>query len=321
MSLTNSSTNNSLGVNSIKNAFGTQQSNSLKNYLPTTNTGSTTGSLVNSGKDFLNSNTLISKIVIIIIVIVLFIYLFRLGVYVLNYFLLPSRTPIIIDGMINGNKSYVVEVDPNLNDSTPIYRSDDRNNGIEYTYNSWIFIDNIFYQQDKYQHIWHKGDKNFDNAPQDKPGISYPNNSPGVYIKPNTNVLSILINTYNNLIEEIEIDNIPVSKWICLTLRLQNKSLDVYFNGTLIKRHALSGVPKQNYGKIWCAQEGGFGGYLSKLQYWDYALDYNSILNVVKSGPKLKVIGENTNVTPPYLAMRWYYDEMQSFTDSPFIPN
>ena len=96
MSLTNSSTNNSLGINSIKNAFGTQQSNSLKNYLPTTNTGSTSGSLVNSGKDFLNSNTLISKIVIIIIVIVLFIYLFRLGVYVLNYFLLPSRTPIII---------------------------------------------------------------------------------------------------------------------------------------------------------------------------------------------------------------------------------
>ena len=92
--------------------------------------------------------------------------------------------------MINGNKSYIVEVDPNLSDAKPIYRSDDQNNGIEFTYNSWIFIDNIFYQQDKYQHIWHKGDNNFDNAPDDKPGISYPNNCPGVYIKPNTNVLS-----------------------------------------------------------------------------------------------------------------------------------
>ena len=106
----NSSTNNSLGINSIKSAFGTQQSSSLKNYLPTTNIASTTGSLTNSGKDFLNSNTLISKIVIIIIVIIIFIYLFRLGIYLLNYFLLPSRTPTIINGMINGNKSYVEEL-------------------------------------------------------------------------------------------------------------------------------------------------------------------------------------------------------------------
>ena len=317
----NSSSNNILGTNSTKSIFGAQQSSSLKNYLPTTNIASTTGSLSNSGQEFLNSNTLISKIVIIIIVIIIFIYLFRVGLYLLNYFLLPSRTPTLIDGMINGNKSYIVEVDPNLSDAKPIYRSDDQNNGIEFTYNSWIFIDNIFYQQDKYQHIWHKGDNNFDNAPDDKPGISYPNNCPGVYIKPNTNVLSILINSYNNIIEEIEIENIPVSKWICLTLRLQNKSLDVYFNGSLIKRHSMSGIPKQNYGKIWCAQQGGFGGYLSKLQYWDYAIDYNSILNIVQSGPALNLIGNDVDATPPYLAMRWYYDEMQSFTDNPFIPN
>ena len=124
------------------------------------------------------------------------------------------------------------------------------------------------------------------------------------------------MNSYDNVLEEIEIDNIPVSKWICLTLRVQNKTMDIYFNGSLIRRHTLTGVPRQNYGKIWCAQQGGFGGYLSKLQYWDYAINYNKIQEILRAGPNLKLIGENTDANPPYLAMKWYYDEMQGFNDA-----
>ena len=32
----------------------------------------------------------------------------------------------------------------------------------------------------------------------------------------------------------------PINKWINLTFRLQNKSVDVYVNGLLTKRHELS---------------------------------------------------------------------------------
>ena len=305
-----SSSNSSLGSN-----FGlSSNSSSGSSMIP--NVSGASGSLSNSTKDFLESNSMISKIVFIIIVIVLFTFLFRLGFYIMNYFLSPSRTPILINGMINGQKSYVIEVDPNMSDSKPIYRSNDESNGIEFTYNSWIFIDNIFYQQDKYQHIWHKGDDSFDNSPKKKPGVSYPNNCPGVYIKPNTNVFSVFINTYDDVLEEIEIENIPVSKWICLTLRVQNKTLDIYFNGSLIQRHTMNGVPRQNYGKIWCCQQGGFGGYLSKLQYWDYAINYNKIQEILRAGPNMKLIGSNTDANPPYLAMRWYYDDMQGFNNS-----
>ena len=206
--------------NSSSASFGLS-SNSSSNSSMIPNVSGATGSLSNSTKDFLESNSTISKIVFLIIILVLFTFLFRIGFYIMNYFMSPSRTPILIDGMINGQKSYVIEVDSNMSDSKPIYRSNDESNGIEFTYNSWIFLDNIFYQQDKYQHIWHKGDDSFNNSPQNKPGVSYPNNCPGVYIKPNTNVLSIFMNSYDNIIEEIELDNIPVSKWICLTLRVQ----------------------------------------------------------------------------------------------------
>ena len=313
-SILNTSSLGSSSSNSINNTFGISSNTNVNSVLP--NVASATGSLSNSSKEFLNSNTMISKIVFLIIIIIFFMFLFRIGFYVINYLMSPSRTPILIDGMINGQKSYIIEVDPNMNGSKPIYRSNDESNGIEFTYNSWIYIDNIYYQQNKYQHIWHKGDDKFDDSKKSKPGVSYPNNCPGVYIKPNTNVLSIFMNSYDNVLEEIEIDNIPVSKWICLTLRVQNKTLDIYFNGSLIRRHTLTGIPRQNYGKIWCAQQGGFGGYLSKLQYWDYAINYNKIQEILRAGPNLKLIGENTDVNPPYLAMKWYYDEMQGFNDA-----
>ena len=307
MNISNTSGTSSNNL-SLGNAFGTSNSNntsSMSNLISSNNS-----STMNS-KDFINSNSMISKIVFIILAVVLFVILFRLGMYILNYFLSPSKTPILINGLINGNNSYIIEVDPNIKDSQPIFRSDNQDNGIEFTYNSWIFIDNIFYQKDKYQHIFHKGDDDFNNSPSNKPGISFPNNCPGVYIAPNSNVLSIMMNNYKNVIEEIQIDNIPTNKWICLTIRVQNKTIDVYVNGTLSKRHTMMDIPRQNYGKIYCGQQGGFGGYLSKLQYWDYAINYNTIQNVVRSGPNLTSINDNMDAQPPYLAMRWYYDELQ----------
>ena len=64
----------------------------------------------------------------------------------------------------------------------------------------------------------------------------------GVYIRPNENALAILMNTYDKVLEEVIVDNLPVHKWMLLTVRVQNKSLDVYINGLLVKRHELSGT-------------------------------------------------------------------------------
>ena len=36
------------------------------------------------------------------------------------------------------------------------------------------------------------------------------------------------MNTYDEVLEEIMIENMPINKWINLTFRLQNKSVDIY---------------------------------------------------------------------------------------------
>ncbi|MEI6614520.1 MAG: LamG-like jellyroll fold domain-containing protein, partial [Chrysiogenales bacterium] len=99
-----------------------------------------------------------------------------------------------------------------------------------------------------------------ENQPQ---GLNFPNNAPGLYIAPNTNNLVIFMNTFNVINEEIEVNDIPLNKWVNVMIRCENTTLDVYINGTIVKSHHLHGVPKQNYGDVYIAPNGGFSGYIS----------------------------------------------------------
>ena len=205
----------------------------------------------------------------------------------------PVKSPYLIHGMIDGKESVEIAQDPTK--SNYIRRSNDEKNGIEFTWSSWIYIDSMSYKQGELKHIYHKGEKqiSFEESQENEassssnddkeensleenydvmPGLNYPHNSPGVYLAPNSNTLFIYFNTYNALLEKIEIPNIPMQKWFSLIIRGKDKILDIYINGVIAKRHLLSGVPKQNYGKIYAGLNGGFGGHLSNLRYFNYAV-------------------------------------------------
>ena len=57
------------------------------------------------------------------------------------------------------------------------------------------------------------------------------------------------MNTFNKITEKVTVRDIPLNKWLNVILRVEN-TLDIYINGTIVKRHELSGVPKQNHGKM-----------------------------------------------------------------------
>jgi hypothetical protein len=102
----------------------------------------------------------------------------------------------------------------------------------------------------------------------------------------------------------------PLNKWVNVIIRLENTTLDVYINGTIVKRHILSGVPKQNYGDVYVTMNGGFNGNLSNLRYWNYALDVGEIQSIINSGPNLKSVDKDmTQSMPHYFSLRWYFDQ------------
>jgi hypothetical protein len=267
--------------------------------------------VVSGTTDFLYSNTLVAKVCFFILVLILFIYSLRLGSMVLGYLNSHDKNPILINGLKSGKKLKIIHQDPKVNGSIPIMRSVNEREGLEFTWSTWIFIDDLVYKQGQKKHIFHKGSSSNLGGKKDFDGINvtdmaFPNNAPGLYLHETKNALVIVMNTFNNIIEEVEIDSIPMNKWILVNIRCRGKHMDTYINGTIVNRHEFRSVPKQNYGDVYVNMKGGFSGLLSNLRYHGYALSGVDIENMVRSGPNLAA-DDSMKIFPPYFSLRWFF--------------
>jgi hypothetical protein len=177
-----------------------------------------------------------------------------------------------------------------------IQQPTDSQYGSEFTYTFWLFVNDTNFASDSasascsasqgnplLKHIFHKGSNDFYS--QDNK-FHYPIlQSPGVWLYPNTNKLGINFNTYNNIVETCDIGNIPLNMWVNITIILIGNSVDVYVNGNLKKRQKLEGVPKLNYGDLYINNWNGFLGYISKLRYFNYAIQPYILDEIYKNGP------------------------------------
>jgi hypothetical protein len=257
-----------------------------------------------SFNEFINSNSLVAKIAFLLLVLFGFVLALRLGTSLLTYFMTSTGTPHLIDGMVDGKQMLIYPQDPSVTGAKTITRSVDAREGVEFTWSTWVFIDDLQYKAGKYKHVFHKGNESVSDN-----GMNSPNNAPGLYIGPNTNEFIIVMNTYNVINEEIKIPDIPLNKWINVIIRCKNTSLDVYINGTIARSAKLPGVPKQNYGNVYVAMDGGFSGYVSNLWYYNYAIGTAEIQNIAQYGPNTKMVGSKamTMKTPNYLSLRWFF--------------
>lgn len=293
-------------------------SNNLFNTVSNTSSGITTNlkSSVNSfgsnkyvsgTKEFLNSNTYVAKFTFLLLIIIGFVILLRVGTYFLSKLFTPSKNPKLIDGMKTAKKPQVIKQDPSLKNSKPVMRSKNQQDGIEFTYSVWIYIDDLEYKNGQYKHIFHKGNDNIQVSGKNS-GLNYPNNAPGLYIDTNTNNLVIIMNTFKNIDEKVTVKDVPLNKWINVAIRIEGSKMDVYINGTIVLRHKFSNVPKQNYGDVYVNMNGGYSGLLSDLWYHDYALSTLEIMGIVNDGPNLTT-DDRIDVKPPYLSLRWYLNQ------------
>lgn len=253
---------------------------------------------------FLESNSLVAKFAFLLLIIFAFVILLRVGISTISYFLTPTSSPHLIDGMVDGKQLIVFPQDPSSNGAVTIYRSVNASDGIEFSWSVWIFINSLQYLEGQYKHIFYKGNSNLEQN-----GLNFPNNAPGLYLAPNTNSLVVMMNTYNVINEEVIIPDIPINKWFNVIIRCKNTTLDVYANGTIIRSVNLIGVPKQNYGDVYVGMNGGFDGNISNLWYYDYALGTSEIQKIINGGPNTTMIGTSgmSDKLANYLSLRWYF--------------
>ena len=261
--------------------------------------------------DFLWSNSLIAKICFLILIVLLFIILMRIGARVLSWVSAPDPNPILLNGLKNGKKFIRVSQDPRLQGSQTILRSKNEAEGIEFTWSVWLFIDDMVYRQGQKKHIFHKGSAEMDRQTwndKDITGLAFPNNGPGLYLHETENKLLVVMNTFDKIVEEVDIPNIPMNKWINVIMRQQGRNLDVFINGTISVRHVMSSPPKQNYGDVFINMNNGFSGLISSLRYYSYALSASEVRGLNSEGPNMTA-DESMNIFPPYFSLRWFFKD------------
>ena len=171
----------------------------------------TLGNSFQGTRDFINSNSLVAKVAFLLLILIVFILLLRFGVSIMSYFFTPSGSPHIIKGMVDATQMRVIPQDPSVKGSIPILRSNNQDDGIEFTWSVFVYIKNL-QPENKHKHIFHKGNDAVDYGSGDNTtvGLNFPNNSPGLYITPNTNNLAIVMNTFDNINEEVEIEDVSL---------------------------------------------------------------------------------------------------------------
>ncbi len=112
----------------------------------------------------------------------------------------------------------VIPQNPEDPETVILYRSDNEDEGIEFTYNYWMLIDNYEYKTNEWKHILHKGNKE-----------GTPNMCPGFWLHPNKNSMRVYFNTMKNMKEYFDIDNMPLKKWICVTLTVKQRVVECFY--------------------------------------------------------------------------------------------
>jgi hypothetical protein len=287
-------------------------------------------------RDFMESNSLVAKFAFILMVFIVFSIAVKLSIIGLSYLMLPSSSPYVLDGTANTeDMAMTISQDPATKDSIFISRSTNEDGGLEYTWSSWFFINQVPLKKDVYSRIFSKGGEGTKHMDE---GVYYPNNAPGLYIKFTNNIkdtnpdrtdagvnISLLavvdvsgkndITTDKklNLHERLIATDIPIKNWVNAVIRVTNNDIDLYINGRLVQRRKTVGIPLQNYGKVNIGEAKAanrFSGYISTIQYFNYSIGSNKIKSIVDQGPRMKLVSSseaaNTSNLGSYLSNNWY---------------
>jgi hypothetical protein len=216
------------------------------------------------------------------------------------------------------DKQIVFEQNPKTPNNKLIPLSDNERTGAEFSYSFYLWVNpSSFGDYDGLKHIMHKGNPS-----------PYPLMGPGVFLRTNTNTLRVYMNSSKTWNNYVDVENIPVKKWVHVVILGRNNTVEVYINGNIAKKLNMDGgVFYQNFGNLYLFRSdnvaammnssvpsvgsapfqvnGKFSGNLSNLIYYNYALSYTEIRELTNAGPSKKVVS-NSMDAPPYLEDGWW---------------
>lgn len=87
--------------------------------------------------------------------------------------------------------------------------------------------------------------------------------------------------------ETVKIENINMQKWVNVLVTVNNRTMDVYINGKLVQTKSFNNIIDTNafnHGGINVTPGGGFGGFVSKVQYYPYYVTPQKAWSIYRQG-------------------------------------
>ena len=150
----------------------------------------------------------------------------------------------------------------------------------DYTYSIWLYINSWDYKYGLQKVIFERKDQNGAVAPQ-------------VVLDQAVNNLTVNIATYKPSgsdktpsTHSCVLENIPIQRWANIIVTINNRALDLYLDGKLVRTCVLPGVPMVNPGTpiTLCPSGQGFSGYTSNFQYYARTVNPREAYEIYRQG-------------------------------------
>lgn len=161
----------------------------------------------------------------------------------------------------------------------------------DFGYSIWIYVNDWDYQYGNKKVILER--RSGDNHV-----------GPSIYLGRNTNDLHIEMTTSSTTgvsespTETCILHNVPIQKWCHIVVTTNNKTIDAYLDGKLVKTCVLNGVPRMSKIRnepIHITPEGGFSGFVSNLKYHSRSLNPREVMELYKEGYSGDLLGAMFN--------------------------
>lgn len=214
----------------------------------------------------------LKNILLIVVVLIL--------LYVVSKYLLKDSTT--LTSTTNAQTSQTVS-------ASSLSSSSSSNSSSNFSYSIWFYIEDWNYRYGEPKVIFGRGTAGaLEPCPSVVLGASQNNLlvSLAVYADPAVTGTTNNDNSNpNTMIHTCTVANIPIQKWVNLTVSVYGRSLDIYIDGKLVRTCVLPGVAYvDTNANVLITPNGGFSGWTSKFQYWDHSADPQSAWNTYQKG-------------------------------------
>jgi hypothetical protein len=221
------------------------------------------------------------SIVITIVVVVLILMLLR-------YFLL---NPYTLQGLQNGQTGTTINATSLASNGSGVPSTN-------FAYSIWFYVNDWNYRYGEKKVIFGRMGAQGNSSSSSIPGVNGIDPCPAVILGDVQNDISISLGCYpgvnkapsteggNTIVHTCSVANIPIQKWVHLTVSVYGRSMDVYIDGKLVRTCLLPGVASvNNNANVYVTPSGGFAGWTSKFQYYPGPLNPQQVWNVYTQGP------------------------------------